>query len=142
MAGMNLPRTNRLVWMKLKAILNVSKKTGCGHLPSCAVARGHSSLVRTFGSCVTSSISSGGSRAGAGRRSINFQKKYVEQQSFLFHPADPRGITDREVYQEFQPSYDILRRWCQGLFRSQVPCTPSLHCPIANSASTQSQQPV
>ena len=27
----------------------------------------------------------------------------------------------REVYQEFQPSYDIFRRWCQGLFRTQVP---------------------
>ena len=48
----------------------------------------------------------------------------------------------REVYQEFQLSYDIVRRWCQGLFRTQVPCTPSLHCPIASSASTQSQQPV
>ena len=31
---------------------------------------------------------------------------------------------------------------CQALFRPQVPCTPNLHCPIANSASTQSQQPV
>ena len=31
----------------------------------------------------------------------------------------------REVYREFQPSYDIVRRWCQGLFRPQVPCTPS-----------------
>ena len=30
---------------------------------------------------------------------------------------------------------DIVRRWCQGLFRPQVPCTLSLHCPIANSAS-------
>ena len=59
----------------------------------------------------------------------------------LFHPSDPRG-SQREVYQEFQPSYDIFRRWCPGLFRPQVPCTPSLHCPIANSASTQSQQPV
>ena len=49
----------------------------------------------------------------------------------------------REVYQELQPSYDIFRRWCQGLFRPQVPCTPSLYCqPIANSASTQGQQPV
>ena len=47
----------------------------------------------------------------------------------------------REVYQEFQPSYDIFR--CQGLFRPQVPWTPNLvHYPIANSASTQSQQPV
>ena len=27
----------------------------------------------------------------------------------------------REVYQEFQPSYNIFRRWCQGLFRPQVP---------------------
>ena len=48
----------------------------------------------------------------------------------------------REVYQELQPSYDIFRRWRQGLFRPQVLCTPILHCPIANSASTQSQQPV
>ena len=48
----------------------------------------------------------------------------------------------REFNQEFQPSYDIFRRWCQGLFRPQVPCIPSLHCPIANSASTQSQQSV
>ena len=48
----------------------------------------------------------------------------------------------REVYQEIQPSYDLFQRWCQGLFRPQVPCTPNLHCPIANSVSTQSQQPV
>ena len=48
----------------------------------------------------------------------------------------------REVYQEFQPSYDIFHRCRQGLFRPQVPCTPCLHCPIANSASAQSQQPV
>ena len=27
----------------------------------------------------------------------------------------------REAYQEFQPSYDIFRRWCQELFRPQVP---------------------
>ena len=31
----------------------------------------------------------------------------------------------REVYEEFQPSYDIFCRWCQGLFRPQVPCTPA-----------------
>ena len=31
----------------------------------------------------------------------------------------------REVYREFQPSYDIFRRWCQRLFRPQVPCTPA-----------------
>ena len=23
----------------------------------------------------------------------------------------------KEVYQEFQPSYDIFRRWCQGLVK-------------------------
>ena len=45
----------------------------------------------------------------------------------------------REVYREFQPSYDIFRRWCQGLIRPQVPCTPSLHCPFANSAQTSSK---
>ena len=38
--------------------------------------------------------------------------------------------------QVVQPRYD---RWCQGLFRPQVLGTPSLHCSIANSASTQSQ---
>ena len=48
----------------------------------------------------------------------------------------------REVYQEFHPSYDSFRRWCQGLISPQVPCTASPHCPIANSASTQIQQPV
>ena len=32
-----------------------------------------------------------------------------------------------KVYRKFQPSYDIFRRWCQGLFRPQVPCTPSLY---------------
>ena len=31
----------------------------------------------------------------------------------------------REVYQEFQSSYDIFRRWCQGMFKPQVPCTHS-----------------
>ena len=29
-----------------------------------------------------------------------------------------------KVYQEFQPSYNIVYRWCQGLFRQQVPCAP------------------
>ena len=29
-------------------------------------------------------------------------------------------------HQEFQPSYDIFRRWCQGLFRPQVPPQPTL----------------
>ena len=48
----------------------------------------------------------------------------------------------KEVYQGFQPSYDIFLRWSQGLFRPQVPCTPSLRCPMPNSASTQNQQSI
>ena len=39
----------------------------------------------------------------------------------------------REVYRDFQPSLTDHK------FRAY---TPSQHCPIANSASTQSQQPV
>ena len=31
----------------------------------------------------------------------------------------------REIYQEFQPCYDIFCRWCQRLFRPRVPCTPA-----------------
>ena len=60
---------------------------------------------------------------------------------FFFNLADPRGITYGGL-PGFPTQLDIFRRWCQGLIRPQVPCTPSLHCPIANSASTQSQQPV
>ena len=60
----------------------------------------------------------------------------------LFHPVDPEGITSREVYQEFQPSYDIFRRSgakdCLD-HRFQV-CTPSVHCPIANSVYRYSQR--
>ena len=67
---------------------------------------------------------------------------WCEGGSFCFILLTHEG-SHREVYQEFQPSYDIFHRWCQGMFRPQVPCTPSPHCqPIANSASTQSQQPV
>ena len=63
---------------------------------------------------------------------------------FIYPAADPRGITSREVYQKFQSSYDIFRgsgaKCCSDhRFRAR---TPSLHCPIANSASTQSQQPM
>ena len=36
---------------------------------------------------------------------------------------------------EFATQLDIVRRWCQGLFRPQVPCTHNQHCPVANSAS-------
>ena len=60
---------------------------------------------------------------------------------FFFNHADPRGITEGGL-PEFPTQLDIFRRWCQGLFKPQVPCNPSLYCPIANSASTQSQQPV
>ena len=47
------------------------------------------------------------------------------QTLFFFHPANLRGITSREVYQEFQPSDDIFRRsGAKGwLFRRQVPST-------------------
>ena len=74
---------------------------------------------------------------------INHMPKQVgeAQLIFCFILLTHEG-SQREVYQEFQLSYDIFCRRCQGLFRPQVPCTPSLHCPIANSASTQSQQPV
>ena len=42
---------------------------------------------------------------------------------FLFHPAD----SHKEAYQEFQPSYKVVRKWYQGFFRPQVMCVPSLH---------------
>ena len=71
--------------------------------------------------------------------------------AFLFQTNEIKGFfsfillthegSHREVYRDFQPSYDIFRRWCQGFFRPQVPYA-SLHCPIASSASTQSQQTV
>ena len=35
-----------------------------------------------------------------------------------------------EFYWDFQPQHYIIRRWCQGLLRQLVPCTPSLHCPL------------
>ena len=66
---------------------------------------------------------------------------FVKKLFFCFILLTHEG-SHRELYQEFQPSHDIFPGWRQGLFRSQVPSTPSLHCPIANSASTQSQQPV
>lgn len=43
---------------------------------------------------------------------------------------------------EFLMQLGIFRSRCQGLFTSQVPCTPSIYCPIANSESNLSQQPV
>ena len=53
-----------------------------------------------------------------------------EDQSFFFHPAaDPLRITSREVYQEFQPSYDIVG-W--GLFGPEIPCT----APVGYTAQT------
>ena len=46
----------------------------------------------------------------------------------------------REVYKEFQPSYDIFRR--SGAKDCSDHRLHWLHCPIANSTLTQSQQPV
>ena len=61
---------------------------------------------------------------------------------FFFNPADPRGITQGGLL-GFRTQLDIFRSWYQGLIKPQVSCTRSqLHCPIANSASTQSLQPV
>ena len=45
------------------------------------------------------------------------------------------GGFDSDVYRDFQV-------WCHGFFWPLVPCAPSLYCPIANSASTKSQQSV
>ena len=47
----------------------------------------------------------------------------------------------REVYWDFLPSLTSSAGGAEGC-SGQFPCTPSLHCPIANSASTQRQQPV
>ena len=69
-----------------------------------------------------------------------FSARWFPKKTFFFNPADPRGITKGGL-PGFPTQLDIFRKWCQGLIRPQVPCTPSLHCPIANSASTQSQQP-
>ena len=56
------------------------------------------------------------------------------------HSAIPQEFTYREVYHDFQPSYDIFRRSSakDGLDRRF--CGPPAY--TANSASTQSQQPV
>ena len=48
----------------------------------------------------------------------------------------------REAYRDFQPSLTSSAGGAKGCSEPQVPCTPSLYCPTANSASTQSQQPV
>ena len=75
------------------------------------------------------------------RKQVNAALRKTSRRIAFFILLTHEG-SHREVYQEFQPSYDIFPSWCQGLFRPQVPCTPSLHCPIANSASTLSQQSV
>ena len=49
----------------------------------------------------------------------------------------------REVHLDFQPSLTSLACAFKGsLVRPEVPCTLCQHYPIANSASTQTQQPV
>ena len=67
-------------------------------------------------------------------------KKLLNIHLFLFILLTHKR-SHREVYQDFQPSCDIFcRSGVEGYLGLQVPCTPCLHCPIANFASTQSQQ--
>ena len=73
-----------------------------------------------------------------------------EKMPFLDHElglantyAYSQGRSHREVYREFQPSYDIFRRYgAKGCSDHRFRAPPNLHCAAANSASTQSQQPV
>ena len=59
---------------------------------------------------------------------------------FFFNPADSRGITSREVYRVFQPSLTSPAGPVPRVDQTTGSVHgPSLHCPIANSASTQSQ---
>ena len=62
-----------------------------------------------------------------------FAKKMLKNRVLFYYFLLTHEGLNREAYQEFQPNHDIFLRWCQGLFRPQVPCTPSLHCPIDNS---------
>ena len=49
----------------------------------------------------------------------------------------------REAYRDFQPSLTSFAAGAKGCSdHSGLRATPSLHCPIANSTSTQCQQPV
>ena len=61
--------------------------------------------------------------------------------SILFHPADLRGITSSGL-PGIPTQLDIFHRsGTKGCLGHRFWAPPSLHCSIANSASTQSQQP-
>ena len=66
------------------------------------------------------------------RKKLGFARRclHTHHIHIFFILLTHKGSSHREVYKEFQSSYDIFRRWCQ------VPCIPSLHYPIANSALT------
>ena len=53
---------------------------------------------------------------------LHYKVRYDPTSEIFFLLA--HNGSHREVYQEFQPSYDTVCRRCQGLFRPQVPCTP------------------
>ena len=74
---------------------------------------------------------------------LRIKEQVFSFQEFLFHPADPLGITSREVYRECQPSYDVFRRsGAKGCSDHGFHAPLDLHYPIGNFASTQSQQRV
>ena len=66
---------------------------------------------------------------------------------FFFHPADSRGITSREAYQEFQPSYDIFRRsgvkGCSDhRFCVRAPSQPTLRVSSSTQATLERESPI
>ena len=70
-------------------------------------------------------------------------RKYISHLSFLFHLQ----LTHEGSHREGLPGCptqlkNLLKACCQGLCKPQALRTPSLNCPIGNSASTLSQQPV
>ena len=101
-------------------------------------------LRRDYPSCMSLymvSMPCGCSRKKGNRPRIFFLSFSPSLACFLlvfFNPADPRGITQGGL-PGFPTQLDIY-------FLQVVPrvdqTTGSMHCPIANSASTQSQQPV
>ena len=60
---------------------------------------------------------------------MSISAEFLSSANFIFFPIllTHEG-SHREVYQDFHPCYHIFRRWCQGLFRPQAPCTSRLHC--------------
>ena len=82
--------------------------------------------------------------AGIDREAMTFRKfsDYFLHTILFIHPAYQSWVIWRDLPAFKNSVWRLTLVRCQGLIRPQVPCTPSLHCPIANSASTQSQQPV